>query len=198
MELCSGLWSGLERAIYAVRELFNEHCNLRWGLLLVNATNAFNSVERVVALWNTRVLWPQYSRFLFNTYLGHDSLLVRDGNTRLLSNEGLMQRDPFSMMLYTITVIFSLKTSGNWTQNWYANDSSCVADLPSLKAWFDEVLYTGPNYGYHPEPSKTVLIVGPSDVQQVSTLGDPAEATFYQSSSVKYVLTTAEEKNVSM
>ena len=46
-QLCSGLHSGLEGAIHAVRELFDDHCNLDWGLLLVDATNAFNSVNRV-------------------------------------------------------------------------------------------------------------------------------------------------------
>ena len=77
------------------------------------------------------------------------------------------------MMLYAVAVlplIHSLKAPGKWTQNWYADDSSCVADLPSLKVWFDELLCKGPNYGYHPEPSKTVLIVGPSYVQEASAL----------------------------
>ena len=60
----------------------------------------------------------------------------------------------------------SLKAPGNRIQNWYADDSSCVADFPSLKAWFDELLCKGPNYDYHPEPSK----IGPSDVQEASAL----------------------------
>ena len=49
-QLCSGLCLGLEGVIHVVRELFNEHCNLGWGLLLNDATNAFNSVNRVAAL----------------------------------------------------------------------------------------------------------------------------------------------------
>ena len=49
-QLCSGLCSGLEGAIHAVCELFDDHCNLGWGLLLVDVTNAFNSVNRVTAL----------------------------------------------------------------------------------------------------------------------------------------------------
>ena len=139
----------------------------------MDATNAFNSVNRVAALWNTRVLWLQCSRFLFNTYRGYASLLVQGGNTVsscLLSKEG---GDPLSMMLYAVAVlplIRSLKAPVNWIQNWYADDSSYVADLSSLKAGFDELLCKGPNYGYHPEPSKTVLIVGPSDVQEESAL----------------------------
>jgi len=52
----------------------------------------------------------------------------------------------------------------------YADDSSCVADLPSLKAWFDELSCRSSDYGYHPKPSKPVLVVGPSDVQHTSAL----------------------------
>ena len=136
-QLCSGLRSGLEGAIHAVRELFDEHCNLGWGLLLVDATNAFNSVNRVSALWNARVLWSRCSRYLFNTYRGYALLLLQDSDKTLLSKEGVTQGDPLSMMLYAVAVlplIRSLKAPGKWIQNWYADDSSCVADLPSLRA----------------------------------------------------------------
>ena len=172
-QLCSGLYLGLEGSVHAVRELFDEHCNLGWGLLLVDATNAFNSVNRVVALWNARVLWPRCSRYLFNTYQSYASLLLQDSSKSLLSKEGVTQGDPLSMMLYAVAVlplIHSLRTPGKWTQNWYADDSSCVADLCSLRAWYEELSCRGPDYGYHPEPSKTVLVVGPSDVQQASAL----------------------------
>ena len=52
----------------------------------------------------------------------------------------------------------------------YADGSSCVADLSSLRAWYDELSCRGPDYGYYPAPSKTVLVVGPSDIQQASEL----------------------------
>ena len=39
-----------------------------------------------------------------------------------------------------------------------------------LRAWYEELSRRGPKYGYHPEPSKTVLVVGPSDVQQAYAL----------------------------
>ena len=171
--MCSGLCSGLEGSIHAVRELLDEHCNLGWGLLLVDATNVFNSVNRLAVLWNARVLWPRCSTYLFNTYWGYAALLLQDDSKSLLSKEVVTQGDPLSMMLYAVAVlplIRSLKAPGKWTQNWYTNDSSCIADLGYLRAWYEKLSCRGPNYGYHPEPSKAVLVVGPSDVQQASAL----------------------------
>ena len=123
-QLCSGLCSGLEGAIHAVCELFDDHCNLGWGLLLVDVTNAFNSVNRVTALWNARVLWPRYSRLFFNTYHGYASLLLEDGSEELLSMEGVTQGDHLSVMLYAVAVlplIHSLRAPSKWTQSWYAD-----------------------------------------------------------------------------
>ena len=76
-------------------------------------------------------------------------------------------------MLYAVVVlplICFLRAPGKWTQNWYADDSSCAADLCSLRAWYEELSRRGPNYDYDPNPSKIVLVVGPSDVQQASAL----------------------------
>ena len=44
-------------------------------------------------------------------------------------------------------------------QNWYADDSACIADLSHLIEWFEKLCLMGPRYGYYPEPKKTVLIV---------------------------------------
>ena len=76
-----------------------------------------------------------------------------------------------------LPLIRLLRAPSKWTQNWYADDSSCVADdsscvadLLSLQTWFEELSHKGPDYGYYPEPSKTVLVVGPSDVKWASEL----------------------------
>ena len=49
-QLCSGLRAGMEGVIHAVRELFDLYSDDGWGVLLVDARNAFNSVNCVAAL----------------------------------------------------------------------------------------------------------------------------------------------------
>ena len=86
-QLACGMQSGIEGAVHAMSALYDDHSNDGWGFLLMDATNAFNSVSRAAALWNARVLWPSCSRFLFNTYRGYTFLLLKTSNEMLLSRE---------------------------------------------------------------------------------------------------------------
>ena len=83
-----------------------------WGVLLIDASNAFNSLNRAALLWNVRILWLRCSRFVFNTYRGWTPLIVRGTEELLLSHEDVTQGDPLSMFLYavaTLPLIRSLK-----------------------------------------------------------------------------------------
>jgi len=52
--------------------------------------------------------------------------------------------------MYAVAVlplIHSLEDSHQWIQNWYADDSSCIGVLSSVRRWFDRLLSDGPAYG---------------------------------------------------
>ena len=60
-----------------------------WGVLLVDAFNAFNSLNCISVLLHARVLWPRCYCFLFNTYRGWSVLVLRGSSDFLYSKEGV-------------------------------------------------------------------------------------------------------------
>ena len=66
MQVCAGQKSGGEAAIHAMRNIFEaDETN---AALLVDASNAFNSLNRAAALNNIRVLCPLIATYVINTY----------------------------------------------------------------------------------------------------------------------------------
>ena len=174
-QLCNSSKAGIEGAIHAVNELFDEHKNDGWGVLLIDATNAFNSLNRIAALWNVRKLWPRCSRFLFNTYRGWAALIVSGSASVLYSREDMTQGDPLFMFMYavsTIPLISSLDHLNQLTQVWYADDASACGDLHSLSEWLLLLMKHGPSYGYFPEPTKSYLVVDKKFTVQASKIFD--------------------------
>jgi hypothetical protein len=70
---------------------------------LVDATNAFNSLNRQVALWNVLHLCPSIAPAIVNTYRANPQLFV-DGEV-IYSREGTTQGDPLAMAMYAIATI---------------------------------------------------------------------------------------------
>ena len=74
LQLCAGQIAGTEAAVYVVRSLFG-HADSD-AILLVDASNAFNSLNRSVALHNIQKLCPSLACVLINTYRSPASLFV--------------------------------------------------------------------------------------------------------------------------
>ena len=66
LQTCSGLNAGSEAAIHAMKEMFNDEETD--GVILVDASNAFNNMNRLVARHNIRVICPAISTILINMY----------------------------------------------------------------------------------------------------------------------------------
>ena len=172
-QLCSGIKAGIEDAIHAISKTFDDNANDGWGVLLIDATNAFNSLSRDAAIWNARVLWPRCSRYLFKSYRGYSMLLIRGVEDCIYSREGVTQDAALSMQLYAIgllPLIRSLKDLGKWIQNWYADDAECTGEIRYLKSWLEQLLLTGPAFGYYPEPQKSYLIVNDEYVHEANAV----------------------------
>ena len=101
-QLCAGMRCGVEGAIHTVFDIFNSNDH---EVLIRNAQNAFNFINRTAVIWNIRVLWPRASRFIFNTYRVWSPLVVRGSDTMIYSCKGVVQGDPLSMFAYAVATI---------------------------------------------------------------------------------------------
>ena len=161
LQVCAGHKSGSEAAIHAMRELF-EHDNSD-TVLLIDASNAFNSLNRAAALHNIRVLCTSIATYAINTDREPARLFIVGGQ-ELRSSEGTTQGDPLAMSLYAISLqplITRLQVRSAASQCWYAGDAAGCGSLGDVKTWWDELMVSGPPLGYFPNPQKCWLIVKP-------------------------------------
>ena len=86
-QLCANQIAGMEAAVHLMRSIFNE--KETEVIILVDASNAFNSLNRKCFLLNIRLLCPAISPMLINTYRDSTDLFL--GSETILSEEGTTQ-----------------------------------------------------------------------------------------------------------
>eukprot|EP00957_Ditylum_brightwellii_P091720 6983774-Ditylum_brightwellii.AAC.1 len=97
-----GLRLGIEGGIHAMSDQWDDYGEEDgWGILLVDARNVFNELNRMTMLWHVKHVWPSSCRYAFNTYRHWKILVVRGGKC-LYSKEGVTQGDPLAMILYAL------------------------------------------------------------------------------------------------
>ena len=170
IQLCAGQISGIEAAVHAVDSLFQQDDTE--AILLVDASNAFNSLNRLSALHNIRHLCPSLATALINTYRAPTELFI-DGDV-LYSSEGTTQGDPLAMPMYalaTIPLIRKLHSlQDDVSQVWYADDASAPGKLSRLHDWWYHIVAIGPKYGYFANPIKTCLVTKEKHLAIATTL----------------------------
>ena len=158
LQLCISQRLGCEASIHALNEIYEEEATE--AILMVDASNAFNRLNRKGALSNAMNLCPTIGTILVNTYRSDPCLFI-DGET-IMSKEGTTQGDPLAMAMYaiaTIPLIKQLKVSTEVEQVWYADDLAAGGKVEKLRKWWDKILEMGPDYGYYANSSKTWLLV---------------------------------------
>ena len=105
LQTCSGTESGIEAAIHGMKAIFeDEDCE---AVLLIDAKNAFNCINRKVALNNIRELCPPFHCFLQNCYQDSADLYIVDdkGQIGIIKGEdGSTQGDPAAMPMYALSI----------------------------------------------------------------------------------------------
>ena len=102
------------------------------AVLLVDASNTFNSLNHKAALRNVHILCPALAPVLINTYR-EDSPLFIDGDV-ILSREGTMPGDPLAMPIYAIGTLPLIQQLPNQCKSaWFADDATAGGRLDNIK-----------------------------------------------------------------
>ena len=101
LQLCAGQAGGCEAAVHAMSDIFEQQATD--ALLLVDANNAFNSLNRRVPLHNISYVCPPMAIYIRNCYSAPSRLFVL-GGTEISSSEGTKRGDPIAMPVYAIGI----------------------------------------------------------------------------------------------
>ena len=150
IQSCDGLKSRIEASIqiiHAVKKAWDDHGTE--AVLLVDADNAFNRLNRKAAIHNTRELCPPFHQYLkklvsvvSQTYCQRLVLLCSFIEIVfycdfIYSDEGATQSNVAAMAEYAfgirplINILASVTKVGEIIQAWYADDSAAAARVPS-------------------------------------------------------------------
>ena len=123
-------------------------------------------------LWTVQHLWPSGACFVFNCYCHWSLLVLRNGNGTAIilhSREGVMQGDPLALIAYRIGILPLIKNFKrkilDVTQPWYADDAGALCKFERLETYFDLLNRQGLERGYHLDPTKSVLILHPENIE---------------------------------
>ena len=165
-QVCVGVPSACEASVHAIHHLFSMPDTE--GVLLVDASNAFNSLNRKAALHNVARVCPALARVFSNTY-GKPIRLFVSGGGEILSREGTCQGDPLAMAVYAVAITPLIRqlaeSCPEATQLWYADDDAAVGRIAALAQYWRRLKEKGPAFGYYPKASKTILITKPDKLQ---------------------------------
>ena len=159
LQRCAGQRSGCEAAVHAMTEAFDQ--DESEAILLVDAANAFNSINRKVLLHNIQYLCPVLAIYTINCYQSPTRLFVQGGK-EISSAEGTTQGDPIAMPIYAIGITplpREIKDPDfKVTQAAFADDLAGAGKLQQLLTWWNIVEYA-PLLGYNPQADKPWLVV---------------------------------------
>ena len=141
LQLCAGKEAGSEATVHTMRHIFEDAKSE--AILLVDASNAFNSMNLKSALHNIHYLCALLAVILSNTYR-EDVQLFIDGET-LHSCEGTTQGDPLAMAMYMYAIgilpLVHQLQSDNTKQTWCADDATAGGRVHHLHTGGSSYMY---------------------------------------------------------
>ena len=156
LQAVTGLQGGTEAAIHSMKLIFEQDSTD--GVTLVDASNAFNSLNRKAALHNIRAICHEFSTVLSNTYRLPVRMFIQGGE-EILSVEGTTWGDNLAMSFYmlgTSILLDRLKLiSPTTSQVSLADDITGAGKILDLRKWSDTIISEGKKFGYYVSQSKS-------------------------------------------
>ena len=139
--------------------------------VFVDASNAFNNLNREAALRNIHNICPALAVIATNTYRKARPLFINQQTIQ--SKEGTMQVDPLAMAIYKYAI--AIRPLINNVQNeamqiWYADDATASGKLSNLNEWWDKLSVSGPDFGYFPNTQKSVVVTKPLHLEEATRI----------------------------
>ena len=159
-----GIPAGSEAVVHAVRDIFDDHGitpSHKWTLLL-DFSNAFNSVDRGEMLKEVRSRIPSLSPWLEFCYSSPS--LLHFGSHTINSCCGVQQGDPlgplgFALAVHPILEKIRSEVPGLLLNSWYLDDGTLCGSPDDLKLALSIVEELGPARGLSLNRDKSLLFV---------------------------------------
>ena len=159
IQQCVGHVCGIEATVHAMQQLYED--KETEGCLLIDAANAFNRMNRKVALRSIQVLCPKLFPFFSNTY--RTPSMIFTGNGIISSEEGTTQGDSAAMCMYELGTLPLVKMPAVAKRCFYADDGA--GELPGSANGGIVLLSTVQSMAV---PDKTYLVVK-EDLQEAAS-----------------------------
>ena len=118
------------------------------AILLTDASNAFNSMNRAVCLHNIQITCPQIAMYLINTYRKPARLFINGGG-EIQSTEGTTQGDLLAMPWYSLTTVIIITDlrlhTSHVSQMWLADDAAAAGKIKNMYQWYERLSSEGKN-----------------------------------------------------
>ena len=132
------------------------------GILLIDASNAFNQMNRSAALHNIQIMCKEMALYVINAYRSPSRLFICGGG-EILSREGTTQGDPLAMPWYTLNTSIMIQNLRDHCplvkQVWLADESAGGGSIVHLYNWYRQLSKEGQKFGYLVNGTKSWLIV---------------------------------------
>ena len=160
LQVCAGHEAGCEAAIHAVHTIFENKSTEE--VLLVDAVNTFNFVNRELFLISIFITFPALATYVRNCHIILSRMLVV-GGFKISSSEGTTQIDSTPMTIYKVAIIPLIlvinevvsSTPDNTSKMVvYADDITARDNIQDLDHRWKTLCELGPKFGYFPEASK--------------------------------------------